>query len=222
MSRPIYQTMWNSNFSNTNSSYPSILFIMTSSSHSHKKSSQSQAETSKPNKSKAASNKCKHQDDNGDDATADDAKMRQKWSAAVYDHFLPEPSVSWNSRSQRWQQVFTCKHNTNTKVHCAFHDNSTANLICHDHACVTDDDDDEPKLIQGNLNAFVQGSTYTARCLHARHHIPHAFVKWEEYHAILCMFNKDIKIFSADTLSCDIKDVYSLIKTWVAKLLQGI
>ncbi|SJL16301.1 uncharacterized protein ARMOST_19821 [Armillaria ostoyae] len=96
-------------------------------------------------------------------------------------------------------------------------------------ACATDDDDDEPKLIQGNLNAFVQGSMYTVGCLcakhvwlSARHHVPHAFVKWKEYRAILHMFNKDIKIFSADTLSCDIKDIYSLIKTWVAKLLQGI
>lgn len=118
--------------------------------------------------------------------------------------------------------------NTNTKVHRTFHNNSTANLICHDRACVTDDDDDEPKLVQSNLNAFVQGSTYTARHLRAkhvrlsaRHHVPHAFVEWEEYHAILRMFNKDIKIFSADTLSHDIKDVYSLIKTRVGKLLQG-
>ncbi|SJL16300.1 uncharacterized protein ARMOST_19820 [Armillaria ostoyae] len=56
----------------SSSSYPSILLIMTSFSRSYKKSSQLQAETSKPNKLKAASNKCKHQDDNGDDTTADD------------------------------------------------------------------------------------------------------------------------------------------------------
>ncbi|KAK0430948.1 hypothetical protein EV421DRAFT_1720995, partial [Armillaria borealis] len=105
---------------------------------------------------------------------------------------------------------------------------STANLIHHDCACATNDNDDEPKLVQGNLNAFVQGSTYTARRLHARHvqlstrhHVSHAFVEWEEYCAILHMFNKDVKIFLADTLSHNIKDVYSLIKTRVAKLLQG-
>ncbi len=94
---------------------------------------------------------------------------------------------------------------------------------------MTDDDDDELKLVQGNLNAFVQGSTYTAGrlCarhvrLSARHHVPHAFIEWEGYCAILRMFNKDVKIFSADTLSRDIKDIYSLVKARVAKLLQGV
>ncbi len=117
------------------------------------------------------------------------------------------------------------------KVHWAFHDNSTPNIIRHARGCkaAVSKDDDEPKLVQYNLTSFVQGSTYTATCLHvkhvrmsARHHVPHAFVKWEEYCSILHMFNKDMKIFSADTLSWDIKDVYNIVKLCVAKLLQGV
>ncbi len=63
---------------------------MTSSSRSCKKSSQSQAETSKPNKSKTASTKRKHQDDDGYDATADDGALVDgpsvpacKWSRVI-------------------------------------------------------------------------------------------------------------------------------------------
>ncbi len=90
------------------------------------------------------------------------------------------------------------------KVHWAFHDNSTPNIIRHARGCkaAVSKDDDEPKLVQYNLTSFVQGSTYTATCLHvkhvrmsARHHVPHAFVKWEEYCSILHMFNKDMKYF---------------------------
>ncbi len=117
------------------------------------------------------------------------------------------------------------------KLHCAFHDNSTPNLVHHAWGCkaAVSEDDDEPKLVQSNLTLFIQGSTYIAARLHvkhvqmsARHHVPHAFVEWEEYRDILRMFNKDVKIFSVDTLSWDIKDVYNIVKLHVAKLLQGV
>lgn len=105
------------------------------------------------------------------------------------------------------------------------------NIVHHAQGCkaAISEDDNEPKLIQSNLTAFVQGSTYGAACLHVkhvcmsvRHHVPHAFVEWEEYRDILHMFNKDMKIFSTDTLLCDIKKIYNLIKLHVAKLLQGV
>ncbi len=40
------------------------------------------------------------------------------------------------------------------------------------------------------------------------------------YHDILCMMCADVKIPSANTVSCDVKDIYNIVKKYVAKLLQ--
>ncbi len=115
----------------------------------------------------------------------------------------------------------------NVKVHHAFHDNSTPNLIQHVRSCKGPDDDDEPQLVQSSLMPFVQGSTYTAghlRTKHikwvAQHHHPYAIIEDDVYLEILHIFNKDIKVFSADTLSCDVEDVYNVVKLQVAVMLQ--
>ncbi|SJL11769.1 uncharacterized protein ARMOST_15178 [Armillaria ostoyae] len=136
--------------------------------------------------------------------------MHRKWSAPAYDHFLPEVMVAWNTKNRRWQQVFICKRDLTIKIHWAFHDNGTANMICHARLCKTADcnNDDESKLIQSSLMSFMQGSTYTPG--------------QEEYRGILRMFNKDVQIPSADTLSCDVKDVYTLVKKRVAELFQNV
>ncbi|SJL09288.1 uncharacterized protein ARMOST_12665 [Armillaria ostoyae] len=97
----------------------------------------------------------------------------------------------------------------NVKVHCAFHDNSMPNLIQHVCSCKDPDDDNEPQLAK-HVKWVVQ------------HHCPYAIVKDEVYLEILCMFNKDVKAFSADTLSCDVKDMYSMVKLQVATMLQNV
>ncbi|SJK96756.1 uncharacterized protein ARMOST_00001 [Armillaria ostoyae] len=158
------------------------------------------------------------------------ARMRRRWNASVYDHFLSQVNVAWNAKNRRWQQVFLCKRDPTIKVHRAFHDNGTANMNRHVRSCTTtdcDNDDDEVKLVQSSLVPFIQGSTYTYGRLRAkqvmlcrRHHMPFAFTEYEEYQGILRMFNKDVRIPSVDTLSRDVKDVYTLVKKRVAELFQ--
>ncbi len=115
------------------------------------------------------------------------------------------------------------------KVHRTFHDNSTLNLNHHVHTCkaAADNNNNKPRLVQSSLMPFMQGSTYTPGHLHvkqvklaARNHMPYFFIKYKEYHDILQMFNKDVRLFSANTLSCDVKDVYALVKKRVSDLLQ--
>ncbi|KAK0229936.1 ribonuclease H-like domain-containing protein [Armillaria nabsnona] len=100
-----------------------------------------------------------------------------------------ESKMAWENKLNTLKLLGTPR----PKLHCAFHDNSTPNLVYHARRCkaAVSKDDDKPKLVQSNLTSFVQGSTYTAACL-------------------------------LDTLSWDIKDIYNIVKLCVAKLLQGV
>ncbi len=125
---------------------------------------------------------------------------------------------------------------TGTQVCRLFSDNCTSNLNNHMKACqkqqaaaekATAAWNGEPPLQQSSLVPFVQGSTYTHGRLRrkqvywaARCHRPYQMFEDPEYHNILHMMNANIRIPSADTVSWDVKEVYTMVKKEVKKLLQ--
>ncbi|KAK0452723.1 uncharacterized protein EV420DRAFT_1273616 [Desarmillaria tabescens] len=85
----------------------------------------------------------------------------------------------------------------------------------------------EPPLQQSSLVPFVQGSTYTSGQLRlyevewaAKCHCPYRMFKDPPYWNIIHMFNPNIKMLSADTVTHDVKEVYQITKKQVVALLR--
>lgn len=51
-------------------------------------------------------------------------------------------------------------------------------------------------------------------------HHPYYMFEDPPYHDIFRMMHANVKIPSANTVSCDVKDVYNIVKKHVVKLLQ--
>jgi hypothetical protein len=108
------------------------------------------------------------------------------------------------------------------KVSRARHDESTSNLVRHADGC--DPSDSAASRI---MASFSHGSTYSAPKFRmklalwtVRRHRPFAIVADPEFLEILTDLNNKVTVPSPNTLSRDVREIFSMSRLKVASILQ--
>ena len=147
------------------------------------------------------------------------AKQINTWRSDVYKHFRSPPEIKIADGKTTY--IFICLK-SGEQISRAADDVSTGNLKRHIKRC-------EPATSKGiqMLESFATGSTYTPAKL--RHKIEkwiimhyHAFsvVEQQGFKEILFLFNPNVSIPSAITISRDIQDHFVAAKAKVIQFLK--
>ncbi|THH15466.1 hypothetical protein EUX98_g9461 [Antrodiella citrinella] len=151
------------------------------------------------------------------------AAQMNNWSSTVYDHFVMPPSIIVVKGDVRYK--FVCAEHKGPSPPAltrARWEDSTSNLIRHVDICTPS----IPPAGQA-INDFAHGSTYTKASFRfllslwiARRHRPFKIVHDAELIQLFRMLHSKVEIPSAQTVSRDIREIFSLSREYVAKQLQ--
>jgi hypothetical protein len=144
--------------------------------------------------------------------------QRKGWRSSLYGHFQPPVIIEVKGEIL---YRFICKRNPSQFVQRHRFEDSTSNLARHVEKCSP-----SKNATTEQMAAFVNGSTYSSAKFRfllavwcARRHRPFSIVADPELHDLFKMLHGRVEIPHPITISRDVKEIFTLSKIHVARVL---